>query len=194
MILSDTMIIEAIEKGELRFEPKVSYDSQVQPSSVDLRLGNSFRVFNYSQCSVIDPTAEPDIDEITELVELEDGHPFIVHPGAFVLGTTMEYIWLPANLVGRLEGRSSLGRLGVIVHSTAGYVDPGFEGTLTLEISNVGKIPVALYPGMRVCQITFLVTERVSRPYGSTGRSKYQGQKGATSSRLGLDAEFGKKG
>lgn len=190
MILSDTMIMEAIKKGELRFEPEISYDLQIQPSSVDLRLGTSFRVFNYSQYSIIDPTQDPDLDKITELVELED-RPFIVHPGTFVLGTTQEYIYLPAHLVGRLEGRSSLGRLGVIVHSTAGYIDPGFEGNITLEISNVGKIPVALHPGMRVCQITFLTTEGVARPYGTGRNSKYQGQRGATSSRLPRDPEFG---
>ncbi len=189
MILSDTMLLEAIARGDLRFEPPVDPDRQVQPASIDLRLGNAFRIFNYGNHAVIDPQAAPDLDDLTELVTI-DGRPFILHPGAFVLGSTLEYVRIPPNLVGRLEGRSSIGRLGVIVHATAGFIDPAFEGTITLEISNAGKIPVALHPGMRICQLTLLETGPVQRPYGAARRSKYQGQRQPTASRIAQDAEF----
>lgn len=189
MILSDTMLIEAIRKGEIAFDPEVDLDLQVQPASVDLRLGDSFRVYNYAQTAVIDPTLDVDLDSISELVH-QHGQPFILHPGAFVLGSTLEYVRIPTNLVGRLEGRSSIGRLGVVVHSTAGFVDCGFEGNITLEISNIGKIPVALHAGMRICQLTFMETGPVARPYGPLRGSKYQGQREPTPSRLRKDAEF----
>lgn len=191
MILSDAMLLAAIERGELRFDPPVDPEQQVQPASIDLRLGSAFRVFNYGHHALIDPREGVDLAAITELVELE-GRPFILHPGAFVLGTTLEYVAIPTTLVGRLEGRSSIGRLGVIVHATAGFVDPGFEGTITLEISNAGKIPVALHPGMRICQLTLLETGPVLRPYGVARGSKYQGQRDPTPSRIAQDAEFGR--
>ena len=190
MILSDAMLLEALERGDLRFEPPIDPEQQVQPASIDLRLGSSFRVFNYGNHALIDPREPIDVEELTELVAI-NGRPFILHPGAFVLGSTLEYVTIPTNLVGRLEGRSSLGRLGIIVHATAGFVDPGFEGTITLEISNAGKIPVALHPGMRICQLTLLETGPVLRPYGAARRSKYQGQREPTASRITLDAEFG---
>ena len=189
MILSDAMLLEALERGELRFEPPIDLDQQVQPASIDLRLGSSFRVFNYGNHALIDPREPIDMEELTELVTLNE-RPFILHPGAFVLGSTLEYVTIPARLVGRLEGRSSLGRLGIIVHATAGFIDPSFEGTITLEISNAGKIPVALHPGMRICQLTLLETGPVLRPYGAARRSKYQGQREPTASRITLDAEF----
>jgi dCTP deaminase len=191
MILSDAMLLAAIERGDLRFDPPVDLDQQVQPASIDLRLGSAFRIFNYGNHALIDPREGVDLEAITELVELQ-GRPFILHPGAFVLGTTLEYVAIPTNLVGRLEGRSSIGRLGVIVHATAGFVDPGFEGTITLEISNAGKIPVALHPGMRICQLTLLETGPVLRPYGAARGSKYQGQRDPTPSRIAQDAEFEK--
>lgn len=194
MILSDTQIKEALLSGDIRFDPEISLETQLQPASIDLRLSRFFRMFNASQHPVLDPLSTLELNEITTLVELEEGKPFIVHPGEFVLGSTLEYVWLSQRLVGRVEGRSSLGRLGIIIHSTAGYIDPGFEGTLTLEISNVGKIPVALYPLMRICQISFLQTGKVARPYGQNRGSKYQGQREPTSSRLTLDEEFLRKG
>ncbi|MGN6362246.1 MAG: dCTP deaminase [Thermomicrobiales bacterium] len=189
MILSDAMLLEAIERGELAFDPPIDLDQQVQPASIDLRLGSAFRIFNYGQHALIDPREAVDFEELTELVQIE-GRPFILHPGAFVLGTTLEYVRVPVNLVGRLEGRSSIGRLGVIVHATAGFIDPGFEGQITLEISNAGKIPVALHPGTRICQLTLLDTGPVLRPYGTARRSKYQGQRDPTASRIALDSEF----
>ncbi len=190
MILSDTQIEEALRNGDIRFDPEVSLSTQLQPSSIDLRLSRFFRTFNASQHPLLDPLMPLEFNEITTLVELEEGKAFIVHPGEFVLGSTLEYVWLSFRLVGRVEGRSSLGRMGIIIHSTAGYIDPGFEGTLTLEISNVGKIPVALYPLMRICQISFFKTGKVARPYGQDRQSKYQGQREPTSSRIALDEEF----
>ena len=189
MILSDTMLLEAIARGDLVFEPPVDPEAQVQPASIDLRLGNAFRIFNYGNHAVIDPQSALDLDDLTELVTIE-GRPFILHPGAFVLGSTLEYVRIPPSLVGRLEGRSSIGRLGVVVHSTAGFIDPNFQGHITLEISNIGKIPVALRPGLRVCQLTLMETGPVARPYGPLRGSKYQGQQGPTASRLRQDTEF----
>lgn len=189
MIFSDTMIIEAIQSGLVSFEPPVDIEVQVQPASVDLRLGDTFRVYNYAQHHLIDPSEDVDLDSISELVH-QHGQPFILHPGAFVLGATLEYVKIPTNLVGRLEGRSSIGRLGVIVHSTAGFIDCGFQGNITLEISNIGKIPVALRTGMRVCQLTLMETGPVARPYGPIRGSKYQGQREPTPSRLRKDVEF----
>lgn len=189
MILSDTMLLDALDSGQLRFDPPVDRDRQVQPASIDLRLGATFRVFNYGQHALIDPQLPVDFDELTDLVEIGD-RPFILHPGAFVLGATAEYVTMPNHLVGRLEGRSSLGRIGVIVHATAGFIDPGFEGTITLEITNAGKIPVALHAGTRICQLTLLETGPVARPYGAGRDSKYQGQRQPTASRLTLDGEF----
>lgn len=192
MILSDSQILHALKVGEIRFHPEISLETQLQPASVDLRLSPYFRVFNPTKFAVFDPFSM-NLEEITHLVEVREGEPFIVHPGEFVLGSTIEYLWLSPKFVGRVEGRSSLGRIGIIIHSTAGYIDPGFEGTITLEISNVGKIPVALYPGMRICQVSFLKTGKVSRPYGVGRSSKYQSQKGPTPSKINLDEEFKKK-
>lgn len=189
MILSDTQLIEAIQTGWVQFDPPVDIGVQVQPASVDLRLGDTFRVYNYSQHHLIDPTQDVDLDSISDLVH-QEGKPFILHPGAFVLGSTLEYVRIPVDLVGRLEGRSSVGRLGVIVHSTAGFIDCGYNGEITLEISNIGKIPVALRPGMRICQLTLMETGPVARPYGPLRGSKYQGQRGPTASRLRRDVEF----
>jgi dCTP deaminase len=190
MILSDTQILEALKEGDIRFQPDICLETQLQPASVDLRLSRLFRVFNTTQHAVLDPSSSVSLEEITTLIEVEGEKPFIVHPGEFVLGCTVEYLWLSPKYVGRVEGRSSLGRIGIIIHSTAGYIDPGFEGTITLEISNVGKIPVALYPGMRICQVSFLETGKVARPYGAGRASKYQGQKEPAPSRLSLDQEF----
>ncbi len=156
MILSDKDIKEALKKGQISIEPLLDAELQIQPSSVDLRLGNEFRLFKYVEMPFIDPRNKANTSfEITELRSIKDGERFIVHPGDFLLGTTLEYIKVPADMVARLEGRSSMGRLGLIIHSTAGYIDPGFEGKITLEISNLGKMPVALYAKMRICQIVF---------------------------------------
>jgi len=179
-VLSDRDIRAAIEAGEVVIRP---YDPKdLQPSSVDLHLDRRFRVFRNNRYPYID-VRKPQPD-LTELVTIENDEPFILHPGEFVLGQTLEWTELPDKLVARLEGRSSLGRLGLLIHSTAGYVDPGWKGNLTLELSNVANLPIALYYGMSIGQISFFrMTSSVERPYGSKELgSKYQGQSEPTAS------------
>ena len=187
MILSDRSIREALEAGRIGIEPLA--DGAVQPSSVDVRLDRAFRVFANHRYPYIDVRAhQPDL---TELIEVEWDEPFILHPGEFVLGATLERIWLPDDIVARLEGKSSLGRLGLLIHSTAGFVDAGFDGYVTLELSNVATLPIAIYPGMKVGQFAFFrLDQPAEHPYGSkvTG-SKYQGQRGPTASRYHLNFE-----
>jgi dCTP deaminase len=179
-VLSDRDIRAAIESGEVVVRP---YDpADLQPSSVDLHLDRRFRVFRNNRYAYIDVRApQPDL---TELLTIEDDEPFILHPGEFVLGQTLEWTELPVDLVARLEGKSSLGRLGLLIHSTAGYVDPGWKGNLTLELSNVANLPIALYYGMKIGQISFFkMSSAVERPYGSKSLgSKYQGQSEPTAS------------
>lgn len=179
-VLSDRDIRSAVEAGRIRIDP---YDPDcLQPSSVDLHLDREFRVFRNNRYPFIDVRqAQPDL---TELVSITDEEPFILHPGEFVLGQTLEWVELPDDLVARLEGKSSLGRLGLLIHSTAGYVDPGWKGTLTLELSNVANLPIALYFGMKIGQISFFgMSSPVERPYGSKELgSKYQGQSTPTAS------------
>jgi dCTP deaminase len=160
---------------------------------VDLHLDRSFRVFRNNRYAYIDPrTPQPDL---TELLSIGDDEPFILHPGEFVLGQTLEWVELPDDLVARLEGKSSLGRLGLLIHSTAGYVDPGWKGTLTLELSNVANLPIALYYGMRIGQISFFrMSSPVERPYGSKELgSKYQGQSEPTASAFHADFDRGRR-
>jgi len=185
MILSDVSIRKALAEGRIVIDPLD--ESAIQPSSVDLRADTRFRVFrNYSE-PFIDPKKPQ--EHLTELVEIADGDAFILHPGEFALGSTYERVRLPDDLVARLEGKSSLGRLGLLIHSTAGFVDAGWDGYLTLELSNVASLPIAIYPKMRIGQISFLeMTTPSERPYGSIQtRSKYQGQRGPTASRYYLN-------
>ena len=190
-VLSDRDIRAALESGTVRIDP---YDpSDLQPSSVDLHLDRRFRVFRNNRYAFIDVRApQPDL---TELLTVADDEPFILHPGEFVLGQTLEWVELPDDLVSRLEGKSSLGRLGLLIHSTAGYVDPGWKGNLTLELSNVANLPIALYFGMRIGQISFFkMSSPVERPYGSKGLgSKYQGQSEPTASAFHEDFEAGRR-
>ncbi|MCL4079234.1 dCTP deaminase [Coriobacteriia bacterium Es71-Z0120] len=181
MVLSDRSIKEQMMAGRIRIEPCDPDD--IQPSSVDLHLGPRFQVFRNSRYPYIDPARKQ--DGLMELVEATAESPFVLHPGEFVLGTTVERIVLPDDIVARLEGKSSLGRLGLLIHSTAGYVDPGWDGRLTLELSNVANLPILLMPGMAIGQISFLqMTTPVDRPYGTPGLgSKYQGQSDVTPSR-----------
>src|SRR5215217_1815178 len=184
-VLSDRDIRAALQAGRVRIDP---YDSTcLQPSSVDLHLDADFRVFRNNRYPYIDVRApQPDL---TELVTVEGDDPFILHPNEFVLGQTLEWVELPDDLVARLEGKSSLGRLGLLIHSTAGYVDPGWKGNLTLELSNVANLPIALYFGMSIGQISyFRMTSAVERPYGSKELgSKYQGQSEPTASAFHKD-------
>ncbi len=181
MILSDHDIRAEVKSGRIGIEP--FDESDVQPSSVDLHVDRFFRTFHNHRYQVID--VKKPMDDLTELVEVHDDEPFILHPSEFVLGSTCEYVRLPNDLVARLEGKSSLGRLGLLIHSTAGYVDPGFEGHLTLELSNVANLPITLYPNMKIGQISFFkLTSDADNPYGSSAvGSKYQGQRGPTASR-----------
>ena len=181
MILSDRSIREQIEAGRIVIDPLDL--GNIQPSSVDLTLDRYFRVFRNHTMRVID--VKEDQEELTELVEIKEEDPFILHPGEFVLGSTAERVALPFDLVARLEGKSSLGRLGLLIHSTAGFVDAGWNGYLTLELSNVANLPITLYPGMKIGQISFLqMTTEAEIPYGSSQvGSKYQGQRGPTPSR-----------
>ncbi len=194
-ILSDKHIKEYLEKGLIEIYPIDNPDIQIQPSSVDLRIGNEFKGFRIIRKPCIDPMDKSDIDSYMESFYIDEGEPFIIHPGEFALATTYETIKLPDNIAARVEGRSSMGRLGVTMHVTAGYIDPGFQGKITLEISNIGKMPVALYTGQRVCQIVFeTMTSSAEIPYGHPERdSKYMGQKRPESSRIKHDHELVKK-
>ncbi len=190
MVLSDRDIRAEIAAGRIVIDPFIP--EAVQPSSVDLHLDRRFRVFRNSRYPFIDVRA--DQPELTELVEIGGDDPFILHPGEFVLGSTLERVELPNDLVARLEGKSSLGRLGLLIHSTAGYVDPGWEGNLTLELSNVANLPITLYDGMKIGQISF---QRLSSPaevaYGEASiGSKYRGQRDPTASLYHRDFERGR--
>jgi len=181
MILSDRTIRQDLEAGRIEIDPLD--ESCIQPSSVDLHLDRYFRVFLNHTYRVID--VKEDQEDLTELIKIDEDATFILHPGEFVLGSTAERVKLPNDLVARLEGKSSLGRLGLLIHSTAGFVDAGWNGHLTLELSNVANLPITLYPGMKIGQISFLMmTSEADEPYGSKAvGSKYQGQRGPTPSR-----------
>ncbi|HLC29274.1 MAG TPA: dCTP deaminase [Dehalococcoidia bacterium] len=185
MVLSDHTIKEEIAAGRLVIEPLDP--TFIQPASVDIRLDRKFLVFRNNRRPFID--VRQDTSDLTELVEVTENNPFILHPNEFVLGSTLESVTLPNDLVGRLEGKSSLGRLGLLIHSTAGYVDPGWQGHLTLELSNVANLPITLYYGMKIGQISFLrLTAPADHPYGSQDAgSRYQGQTQPTPSRYYLD-------
>lgn len=192
-ILSDKTIKEYLEEGKIVIDP-LKDEQQIQPSSVDMRLGDEFKVFKVIRKPYIDPKDEEDIAEYMESSTVPEGEAFIIHPNEFALATTQEYVKVPDDLVARVEGRSSMGRLGVTMHVTAGYVDPGFEGRITLEISNIGAMPVAIYPGQRVCQLVFeTMTTPAELPYGHPKRnSKYMKQLKPESSRVKLDYELKK--
>jgi dCTP deaminase len=181
MVLSDRSIREALDAGRISIAPLG--EGCIQPSSVDLHVDRYFRLFRNHTSRVID--VREDQEDLTELVDIGDVDPLILHPGEFLLGSTLERITLPDDLVARLEGKSSLGRLGLLIHSTAGFVDAGWDGHLTLELSNVANLPITIYAGMKIGQISFLqMTTPADMPYGSDGlKSKYQGQWGPTPSR-----------
>jgi dCTP deaminase len=181
VILSDRTIREELSSGRITIEPLG--EGALQPSSVDLHVDRLFRVFRNHTSRVID--VKEDQTDLTELVEVAEGDAFILHPGEFALGSTSERVALPDDLVARLEGKSSLGRLGLLIHSTAGFVDAGWDGHLTLELSNVANLPITIYPGMKIGQISFLrMTTPADHPYGTGALgSKYRGQRGPTPSR-----------
>ncbi len=183
MILSDRTMREQIAAGRIVIEP--FDESLIQPSSIDVRISNLFRVFRNHTRGVLD--VKDDLTDLTELIEIpEDGsEPFMLHPGEFVLGSTLERVGVADDLVARIDGKSSLGRLGLLIHSTAGFIDPGFDGHVTLELANVASLPITLYAGMKIGQVSFMrMTTAADAPYGKgAAGSKYQGQRGPTPSR-----------
>jgi dCTP deaminase len=181
MLMSDRDIRASIEAGQIGLEPLEM--GLLQPSSIDVRLDRFFRLFDNHKYAFIDPAEQQ--DELTRLIEVDPAEPFILHPGEFVLGSTYEFVTLPDDVAARLEGKSSLGRLGLLTHSTAGFVDPGFKGHVTLELSNVATLPIKLWPGMKIGQLCFFkLTSASEHPYGSEKyASRYQGQRGPTASR-----------
>jgi dCTP deaminase len=192
MILSDADILRRLEQGDLVVEPLDDPDLQIQPASVDLRLGREFLEFQHANIPCIHPDSEREVDEYVEETVVEDDGEFILHPGDFVLGTTHERVEIPPDLIAHVQGRSSMGRLAVVIHATAGVIDPGYRGQITLELSNLGTAPVALTPGMRISQVIFTeLTSAAERPYGSERGSKYQDQSGPQASRIQGDQEFG---
>ena len=180
-VLSDGTILELVREGRIAIDPWS--EGMVQPASVDLRLGDSFRVFHNHRASAIDLRQPP--ENLTEEVVVPSEESFVIHPGEFCLGRTLEWVELPDDIVARIEGKSSLGRLGLIVHATAGFCDPGWKGTLTLELNNLTRVPIKLYPGLPIAQLSFMTLDKpAERPYGSPGLgSHYQGQRAATESR-----------
>jgi dCTP deaminase len=185
MLLSDRDIKAELDAGRVVLEP--ADPAMVQPSSVDVRLDKFFRLFDNHTYPVIDPSQ--DQPELTRLVEAQPGEPFVLHPGEFVLASTLEVVTLPDDIAARLEGKSSLGRLGLLTHSTAGFIDPGFSGHVTLELSNVATLPILLWPGMKIGQLCFFrLSSAAEQPYGTkSAGSRYQGQRGPTPSRSHLN-------
>ena len=185
MLLSDRDIATQISSGRLKVEP--FHEAMIQPSSVDVRLDRFFRVFENHKYEVIDPSIEQ--SDLTREVAVGGDEYFILHPGEFVLASTYEVITLPDDIAGRLEGKSSLGRLGLLTHSTAGFIDPGFSGHITLELSNVANLPVKLFPGMKIGQLCLIkLSSPAEHPYGSAQYgSRYQGQRGPTASKSWLN-------
>jgi dCTP deaminase len=192
MILSDRDIRARLAAGDLKIEPLLDERLQIQPASVDVRLAAEFIVYRPGEISCLDPKVPESLNAAAERVVVRDGEAFTLHPGDFALGSTLETVSIPTNLVGQVDGRSSIGRLAVVVHATAGLIDPGFTGQITLELSNIGRIPVRLYPGMRIAQIVLQqMTSPAQRPYGEERGSSYNEQSGPQVSRLRLDGERG---
>ncbi len=188
MILSDRDLRARLDAGEIKIDPILDPEVQIQPASIDLRLASSFVVYRLPHVPCIDPRDPSTVEQYTEQIDIPDGEAFVLQPGEFALGATQERVTVPNDLVARVEGRSSIGRLAVVVHATAGFIDPGFDGNITLELGNLGRCAVKLYPGMRVSQIVFhTMTSPAERPYGPDRKSKYQGQVGPVISKIGHD-------
>lgn len=185
MILSDRDITNALRTGRIKITPKIDVKTQLGSCSVDLRLGKQFRIFNHSKIAYIDPNNPKLATDMMVEVKIKEGEPFILQPGDFVLATTMESVTIPNDLVGRLEGRSSLGRLGIVVHSTASIFDPGWQGMVVMELGNMGRMPVALYPSMRICSMTFEeLSSPAQVPYSQKKTAKYIGQNTPLASKI----------
>jgi dCTP deaminase len=189
MILSDCDIRARLARGDLKVGPLEDAELQIQPASIDVRLADEFVIYRPSQVSCLDPRDPQTLIAASQRIQIPAGEAFVLHPGEFGLASTIEAVTIPHDLVATVDGRSSIGRLAVVIHATAGFIDPGFEGQITLELSNIGPIPVKLYPGMRVAQLVFHeLKSPAEMPYGSAGRgSNYQGQRGPQPSRIRLD-------
>ncbi len=191
MILSDREILHALKDGRIKVVPELDLESQLGSCSIDFRLGNTFMVFEHSRFSYIDPRHAQSIGEAMRTIVVPDGEAFIMQAGDFALASTMESLVLPDDLLGRLEGRSSIARLGITVHSTAAVFEPGWEGTATMELSNLGRMAVALYPGMRICSFTFeQLSSPAMVPYRMKKDNKYAGQSDPKASRLAEEIGF----
>lgn len=185
MVLSDRDIKSALAKKHIIITPKPNLEEQLGSNSIDLRLGSVFRVFEHSKYAFIDPYDKLANAVVTKEIKVKKDERFIIQPGDFVLGTTIEYIEIPDDMVGHLEGRSSIGRLGIIIHSTAGSIECGFRGKITLEIANMGKMPVALHPEMRICSLSFqMLSSPAEVPYYKKKGAKYSGQQGPDESKI----------
>lgn len=185
MILSDRDIQKAITSKRIKIIPKPDFSVQLGSCALDLRLGKVYRVFDHSRTPYIDPQNPKTLTDVTTEIRVKEGDAFTLHPGEFILAVTEEYVNMPDDLAGRLEGRSSIGRLGVVVHSTAATIDAGFRGNITLELANMGRIPVMLYPGMRICSISFEeLSSPASVPYYKKKAAKYAGQKSPEASKI----------
>lgn len=188
MILSDRDLKARLADGSIGVEPLENPELQIQPASIDLRLGSRFVVYKLPHVPCIDPRDPDSVNRYTETIDIAPDEAFVMQPGEFALGSTIERVRVPDDLVARVEGRSSIGRLAIVVHATAGFIDPGFEGEITLELSNLGRCAVKLYPNMRISQIVFhTMTSAAERPYGPARGSKYQGQGGPVASRINVD-------
>ena len=188
MILSDRDIKKKLAGGDIKISPPIDLSLQLGSCSIDLRLGKTFRVFEHSKHPFIDPFSNKYSADVTKLIEVADSEPFILHPNDFVLATTIEHFELSDDLVARLEGRSSLGRLGIVVHSTASIFEPGWKGKVVMELGNLGRMPVALYPGMRVCALTFEeLSSPADVPYHQKKGAKYVNQKYPDASKIFAD-------
>lgn len=186
MVLSDKDIKKALASKKIVIEPFPNLEEQLGSCLIDLRLGNSFRVFNHSRTPYLDPQDPNTLKDVTTEIVVKEGEAFTMHPGEFVLAITMEYIEMPDDLTGHLEGRSSIGRMGIVVHSTAANIECGFRGNITLELANMGRIPVLLYPGMRICSLSFMqLSSPAEIPYYQKKSAKYVGQKSPLASRIG---------
>ncbi len=191
MILSDREILQYLKDGRIKVVPEIDQESQLGSCSIDFRLGNTFMVFEHSRFSYIDPRHAQSIGEAMRTIVVPDGEAFIMQAGDFALASTMESLVLPDDLLGRLEGRSSIARLGITVHSTAAVFEPGWEGTATMELSNLGRMAVALYPGMRICSFTFeQLSSPAMVPYRMKKDNKYAGQSDPKASRLAEEIGF----
>ena len=191
MVLSDVDIKKALDIGRIKISPKPNLKEQLGSCSIDLRLGNTFRVFEHSKKPYIDPAKKDYSNEITSEIILKEGEQFIMQPGDFVLAVTFEKVSIPDNLMGRLEGRSSLGRLGIVVHSTASIFDPGWDGKCVLELGNLGRMAVALTVGMRICAMTFEeLSSSAKVPYSKKSGAKYKIQEGPQESRIHEDKKL----